>query len=122
MGAYKNVLTSLHLVTDGDMVADVTSSTVNIANLDNIGIQLIWTGTATGTFEVDVSSDGGWNGTVWTGTTFTALSLSPTPTAAGASSNYYIDLNQVSAPALRVKYVHTGSTGTLQVWVSGKSV
>lgn len=104
------------------MSANVTSDAVNIVNLDNVGVQLVWTGTPNGTFAVDVSVDGKWNGDTWGGSTWTALTISPTPTAAGSASNYYLDLNQLGAPSMRVRYVRSSSTGTLQVWVSGKSV
>lgn len=122
MGAYKNVLQSLHLVSDGSLAGDLTSSAVNIAFLDNIGLQFIWTGTPTGTFGVQVSIDGVWNGTVWTGTNWTTYTLGSAPAPSGSPSSAYVDLNQVSAPALRVTYTRSGGSGTAQVWVSGKSL
>lgn len=104
------------------MAADITSSAINVVNLDNIGLQYIWTGTPTGTFHVQVSCDGVWNGTVWTGTTWTTLTIASEPTPAGSASNFYLDINQIGAPALRTIYTRSGGTGTAQVWVSGKTV
>lgn len=121
MGSFKNVLEQYHLITDGSMGGNLTSGALNIRYLDNIGIQFIWTSTPVGDFFVDVSIDGVWQGNVYTGVTWTALTITGA-SPAGSASSYYYDLNQLGAPAMRVRYVRGSSTGTAQVYVSGKSL
>lgn len=123
MGAYKNVLANYHLVNAGSMAASITSDALNVTNLDNVGLTLSWSGTPTGTFSVEVSNDGLWAGLTYSGSIWTALTFTPSLDApAGSAASTYIDINQLSATALRVKYTRSGSTGTLDVYASGKSV
>lgn len=119
----KNNLLKFQNITNGDMSqATVTSAVTCIQWLDNIGIQLTWTGAAVGTFAVEVSIDHAQDseGNVTVAGNWTALSLSPAPAASGTGSTIYIDINQTSAPYMRVKYTKTSSTGTLQGYVTGK--
>lgn len=114
MSGRKNVLTPYHAITSGDMSANVTQSTpTNIQYLDNVSIQLNFTGTPTGTFQVQVSLDKA---------NWIALSLSPTPGATGAAGNILLDLNGLSMPWIRVAYLSTSGTGTLDAYISGKMV
>lgn len=112
-------------ITSGDMsAASITSSISNIQHLDNIGIQLKWTGVPVGTFAIQVSVDYAqdFEGNVTNSGTWTSLSLSPSPVASGAADNAYVDLNQLSAPWLRVVYTKTSGTGTLNGYIVGKMV
>lgn len=109
----KNVLRPIAIITAGDMSGSLTSSVTNINFLDNIGIQLIFTGSPTGTFSVEVSNDN---------TSWTALSLSPAPAASGSAGNQYIDLNQLSAAWIRTKYTRTSGSGSLTAYLSAKEV
>ena len=103
---YQNII-------NGDMSANVTSSVTNIQYEDNVGIQLIFTGTPTGTFAVEGSIDQvDWD----------ALPLSGTPTAAGAPDTILIDLNQVPHPFIRVSYTFVGGVGNLNGWITAKQV
>lgn len=113
MGSTKNALKSFHAIIDGDMSGNLTSPVTNILLLDNISVQLVWTGTPTGDFEVQ----GSLNEIAWE-----ALPLSPAPAAAGAADQALIDMNQLSYPFIRVVYTATSGTGVLNMWISGRGV
>jgi hypothetical protein len=110
----KNVLVPYRLIAAGNMAGDITSGVTDVQYLDNIGLQLIFTGTPTGDFFVDVSLDGG--------TTWTPLSLSPAPQATGGPGSLYVDINQISAPKIRVRYDFSAGTGVLNAYLCGKAV
>lgn len=120
----QNPLLSFHLVSAASMVSTVTSKAQACQYQDNVGIQLIWTGTPTGTFDVQVSINHAqdFQGNITTAGTFTSLTLSPVPAAAGSAGSYYVDLNQLSAPYYRIVYTPSSGTGTLDIYVSGKGV
>src|SRR5690348_1807014 len=81
----------------------LTSPVLSLRFLDNLGIQFHFTGTPTGTFQVQVSSDHEQDpqGNVTVAGNFVPITLSPAPVAAGAADDIYIDLNQLSAPWVR---------------------
>lgn len=124
----KNVLPVCQIITSGNMSANVTSSILEIEFLDNIAIQLNFSGTPTGTFQVQVSLDynPGTGGTVLNAGTWTALNLEDfnqdPPVASGSSGSIIIDLNQLSIPYLRVVYVAGSGSGTLNAFAFGKTV
>jgi hypothetical protein len=122
----KNVLASFQAITSGSMTgtSTITGTVVNIQYMDNIGVQFVWTGTAVGTFYVDVSADHRQdaNGNVTNTGTWIPMSFSTTPVASGTASSIYLDINQVSSPWIRPRYVNASSTGTLNAWVTGKEV
>lgn len=113
-------------ITAGTMTGTsvINSKVTNIAWRDNVGVQLIWTGTPNGTFAIQVSldydpvkdptGDGSGSGT------WTPISLSTAITATGSANNAYADLNQLSSPWIRVVYTNTSSTGVLNCWVASK--
>lgn len=98
---------------------NVTSSVTNVFFKDNIGIQLVWTGTLAGTFAVQISAD--YVPDTGVGT-WTSITLSPVPTAAGSPDNAYIDITQISAPFIRVVFTHSGGSGNLTGTIVGKGV
>lgn len=104
----------------------ILSVPTNITYKDSIAIQLQWTGSAVGTFEVQGSLD--YNpGAPQSGGTANAgnwisLTLSPSPAASGTASQILINLNQLSFPWIRVKYTNASSTGTLNGYISAKSL
>lgn len=117
MSGRKNVLAPVDLTalcTSADMSGNITSPVTNIQNLDNVSVQITFTGTPTGSFFIDGSLDN---------INFDALTLSPAPTASGAADTILIDLNQLSFPYIRMRYVATSGTGTLTKYmISGKQV
>lgn len=115
----KNNLLKYQTVTSTAMTSDITSDVTNIQYLDNIGIQLNFTGNPQGTFYAEVSADYARDneGNVTDAGNWVALSLSPNPSASGSADNIYLDLNQLSAPWIRVTYTNsflaTGSITTV---------
>lgn len=112
------------IITNGTMTGTATvlgpSAAVSvygfgIQNLDNVGIRLAWTGTPIGTFSVECSV----NAVDWDALTFNPALTQP---AGGSGSSYLINLNQVPYPYVRLKYVNTSGTGTLNAWISGKDL
>jgi hypothetical protein len=106
----------LHLINAGSMAgtATITSPTFNANNLDNVGLEVSWTGTPTGTISVlaSISNEN-----------FYALTFDPTLTQpAGSPGAYLINLNQVPFPYVQVQYVNSSGSGTLDVWLSGKDL
>lgn len=120
MSGRKNFLASYKLVTAGDMsLASVTSSPINIQGEDNVGVQLnILTGTPTGVFTVQVSAD--YNQNLATGNWINVNLPTSAAITSGSPSPVYIDLNQISAPWIRVVYTKTSGTGTFDAFICGK--
>lgn len=105
-----------HLIADGVMTgtATVTSDTFNLHNLDNVGLQISWTGSPTGSITINCSIDG---------ETFYPLTFNPSITQpAGSAAGYLVDLNQVPFPYLRVSYTNASGSGVLNVYLSAKDV
>lgn len=102
----------------------ITSTAVEIQNQDNIGIQLHWTGTPTGAFAFQVSSDYRVDieGNVQNAGNWIALTLNPAIAAAGSADDAYVDFNQLSALYIRVVYTPSSGTGTLTGIAVGKGV
>lgn len=119
-----NLLKPVNLITAQSMGASITSPIVEVRLQDNIGIQLDWTGTPTGTFDVQISSNHlqDINGNVQVPGTWVSLPLSPAITASGSADTAYIDLNQQSAQYMRIVYTRTSGTGSLTAVVVAKGV
>lgn len=102
-----------------------TSAGIHTQNVDNIGIEFVWTGSPTGTFGIDVSNsatlnpDGTISGGTWTPLVFTSPQ---SPAATGSSGNGFIDLNQTGAAFVRATYVRVSGTGNCTAILAGKPV
>lgn len=106
----------LHLIDTGSMTGTATllSTVFNANNLDNVGLQVSWTGTPTGVLSVQCSVDAA---------NYIDLTFNPAITQpSGSAASYLIDLNQVPFPYVRVKYVNSSGSGTLDVWLSAKDI
>lgn len=99
-------------IVDGDLSSDVTGASTNILHTDRVGYQIVYTGTPTGTFSVQVSNDE---------TTWEDLTLSTPVTASGSADNHFIDC-ETSAKFIRLKYTSSSGSGTLQVKLTAKSI
>lgn len=105
-----------HIINAGVMTGTtvIQSSPFNVQNLDNVGLQVKWTGAAVGTIEVIVSVDG---------VNYDALTFDPVLTQpAGTAGSYVISLNQLPFPYMKVRYTNASSTGVLDVWLSAKDL
>lgn len=91
-----------------------TSLPTFVNNLDNIGAQVVWTGTMVGTLAVQVSNDD---------VDFDSLTfIPPLAQPAGAPLKYVIDLNQLPWPWLRFQYTNASGAGTLVLTITGKDL
>lgn len=126
MSGRKNALLSYKIVSAGDQSqATVTSAITSIEFLDNIGVQFnVLTGTASGTLDVQVSADHREaNGVVTVAGNWISLGTPYTATiTSGSPANVYFDLNQLSAPYIRLLYTKSGGTGTFDAFVVGKMI
>jgi hypothetical protein len=125
MSGRKNTILQFHNIVNGDMsTPTITSAVTNIQFLDNIGIQLNFTGTPVGTFQVQVSADYAQDnlGNVQNPGNWIPITLPITPDAGGVAGQIYIDLNQLSAPWLRVVYGSSSGTGVLNGYLTAKEL
>lgn len=92
----------------------IYSQIIDVSRMDNIGLEVFWTGTAVGVFSVH-GSDSGIN--------FPSITFDP-PLAqpAGASGEYLVDLNQFPWKYLMLQYVNTSGTGVLNVYCQLKDL
>lgn len=126
MSGRKSNLQQFQLITSGDMSASITGPVTNIQFLDNIGVQFNFSGAPSGNFQIQVSIDYNQdiNGNVINAGNWVPVTLSSGSVNANTSlgSPIYVDLNQLSAPFIRVVYVRTSGSGTLNAFISGKMV
>lgn len=119
-----NLLFPVPIVTAGDMSDDIESRIIEVRNQDNVGIQLHWEGDAVGSFGVQISmthvEDAA--GNVLVEGDWVDLPLNPSVAAAGVDDDAYIDLNQLSAAYVRLVYVATSGSGTLEAHLMAKGV
>jgi hypothetical protein len=111
-GNSKNFLPVFPLITNANMASPITSPATDIRYLDDIGVQLTWTGTPTGTFSVNVSTDK---------INWVPLTLPQSPVASGAPGSIYIDIFALSAPYIQVTYSGTGA-GVLNCNITAKAI
>lgn len=83
----------------------IYSQIVDVSKMDNIGLQVDWSGTPTGTFTVNGSNNG---------TTFHALTFNPVlaqPSA--AAGGMIIDINQFPWKYILLEYTNISGSGIL---------
>lgn len=114
MGAKK---TNIFKLIDAGVMTGTTviaSNSQNVLNTDNQGLQVDWTGAATGVISVLGSIDN---------ISFHALTFNPVlAQPAGTAGGYLVDLNQFPWPFLKVSYTNATSTGVLNVWLCSKDL
>lgn len=82
--------------------------------MDNMGIELTWTGTPVGTFQVMVSCSG---------INFYALTFNPVLTQpSGAPGGYAIDLNQIPFKYVMLQYTNTSGAGSMTAYGQQKDI
>jgi hypothetical protein len=117
----KRRLGPFKLINAVSMGASIISKLANIQLTDNIGIQCDTTSTdAEGVLNIEVSADHVQDaeGNVLVDGHWTVLTTATIST--GIPTPVYFDLNQLSAPWLRVRYARTSGTGTLTATLVGK--
>ena len=104
MSGRKNVIDYPKFFEDEAMTGNLVSET-NVLYTDNIGIQLVFTGTPTGEFFVDGSNDEeNWS---------TQVFLEGDILASGAAGNHLLSLQGYPFKYIRVRYVFSSGSGTL---------
>jgi hypothetical protein len=100
------------------MGADVTTTGIRIEGADNLGAEISWTGTPTGTlkFQGSNSSTNGTDGNWYD------LSVTFGSQPAGSASGLLIDLNQVPFKFVRLVYTRSSGTGALTAIILGKTL
>lgn len=100
-----------------------TTAAVDVEFLDNIAFQVNGTSTATGAAQVQVSVDYSQDsqGNVLVAGNWVNLGSS-TSIDFGATGSYYIAVNQLAAPYIRLVYTNATNSGTLTSYVCGKSL
>lgn len=125
MSRGKNVLNPYSIIVAGDMSqSSLTSAVTNIQYLDNVCLELIFTGSPTGTFAIQgsVNYAADINGNVTNAGDWVAITLSPAPVASGSAGTILLDLNQLSFPYIRVVYTKASGTGSLTAVIGGKQL
>ena len=119
-----NLLEPFKFISAHAMNASFTSDPQEIKLQDNIGIQLDWTGTPTGTWAFQISADfkKDINGNILNAGHWISLPLSPAIVAAGAADDAYVDFNQLSAAYIRVVYTAVSGSGTVNGYIVAKGV
>lgn len=115
----KNNLLKFQNITNGDMSqASITSAVTSIQFLDNISIQLNFTGSPVGIAAVQVSADHSQD--MFGNVTVAGNWVTVSSASMVGGSPIYFDLNQLSAPFIRVVYTRTSGSGTLNGFISAK--
>ena len=108
----KRVVDYSKYIVAGTMASNVTGPSTNILYTDRVGFQIVYTGTPTGSFSVEVSNDE---------TTWQELTLSTAVSAAGSAGNDFIDA-ETSAKFVRLVYTASSGSGSLDVHITAKSI
>lgn len=92
----------------------IYSQIIDISRMDNLGLEVSWSGTPTGVFSVQVSNSG---------INFNALTFNPAITQpSGSAAGCAIDLNQLPFKYLMLKYVNASGSGLLTVYGQQKDL
>jgi len=123
----KTFIKPFKVLSAGDMSQATLTSAVTATQLvDNIGYQINFTGAPVGIFAVQISQDyepgRSPNSEPVNAGNWISVPLSPAITAAGSPDSAYIDLNQMSAPYVRIVYTRTSGTGVLNIYVTAKAI
>lgn len=92
----------------------IYSQIVDVTIKDNLGLEVTWTGTPTGTIEVMGSTGGA---------EFYALTFDPVLTQpAGSAGGYLVNINQFPWKYIMVVYTNASGNGLLEVWMTTKDL
>lgn len=91
----------------------IYTNILGLRQSDNIGIELTWTGTPTGTISVMVSNSG---------INFYALTFDPIlDQPSGSSGGYVIALTAIPFQYMFVQYVNSSGSGTITAYSQAKA-
>jgi hypothetical protein len=110
----KSVVKSYNLIDSGDLSTTFTSNVTNTLNLDKASIHISWTGTSpVGVITVEVRN--GENDSYY------ELQFATTIDITGDSGEHQIILNEMPFTDLRLQYVATSGTGTIDAVYTAKT-
>lgn len=114
------------LINAVSMASSITSMPTSINRIPGISYDIVWTGTPTGTFSIQVSNTYSQdaNGNVVTAGNWTSIpsdAFSGTyPSAEGSAGNGFIDVVGTEAAWVRLVYTAVSGSGNLTVVVAAK--
>lgn len=111
----KNVVRSFKMIDAGNLASAITSTVVNVINLDQASIHIEWAGTApVGTFTVEARNgeEDSWY----------ALDMGGAISISGASGDHQLVFNQMPFTDIRLVYAATSGTGSVDAFISAKVV
>lgn len=126
MGVKK--INSYQIFTNGAMSStnQINSVVQNVQNFDNLGLEVVWTGTPTGTLTVNGAVNNPYpNPYSETNPIPSQNSLTFDPSLAqpsGSGGGYIVNLNQFPWPWIQVQYINSSGSGTLNVYIFEKDV
>lgn len=86
----------------------IYSQIIDVSKMDNIGLEVAWTGSAVGVFEVMGSISG---------INFPSLTFDPVlAQPSGTAGEYLVGITQDQFRYIMLKYTNTSGTGTLNVY------
>lgn len=92
----------------------IYSNIIDLSKMDNVGLEITWTGTPTGTFQV-MGSNSGIN--------FYALTFNPVlGQPAGSGGGYLIDLTGYPFRYIMLQYTNASGSGTLTAYGQSKDL
>lgn len=106
--------------------SSIYSSVINAQNLDNIGLEIIWNGTPTGTISIAGAINNPETNLYSPSNPIpaqNALTFNPAlAQPSGSAGGYLINLNQFPWFWYQVQYTNTSGSGLLNVYVCGKDI
>jgi len=92
----------------------IYTNIVDISRMDNIGLEVTWTGSPTGTIQVMVSNSG---------INFYALTFDPVlAQPSGSASGYVINVNQIPFKYIFLQYQNSSGSGVITVYMQVKDI
>ena len=100
--------------------AVVLSEITNIRGMDDVFYEIQMSGTAVGTFTVQVSTS--YDPISNPDAVFIPIVLDPVPVAAGADGQIGININLMGSKYIQLTYTNASGSGTMNAYISAKAV
>lgn len=107
---YKNIL-NVKMVDAGDMSSSITSSAIDLSSTQGFSIQAYWSGSPSGSFQLEVSNN---LGSTW------AVYQDSDVTLPVAGNQIFWNVSEVHFDQVRLVYTATSGSGTLTAWINCK--
>jgi Flp pilus assembly protein TadG len=121
--ASRPIFSPFQCIVNGNMASNITSAVTIIQNLSMLSYDISWAGSSpVGNIVVEVSNTYTQNadGTVRNPGNWTAITLSSSTSVSGNSGTGFIDIDAIASYAIRIRYVATSGSGTLNATINGK--